>query len=304
VSQFNIDSDDSSSSSSDEAAPIGSDVDTDVSKERTPELKKHASLDIQSPKTPKGHSKSSTPTAESVTHSPEESIEDKRMTEDKKSTCSDVSPPTTMSTTTESLTSPTQNHLKLVLPPLAPSPSCLANNQSTMWLGTEDGCIHVYNCNDNIRIKKNKIKIQLSSTVNSIVFVDNKVFAGLSNGQLVLFKRDEETGSWLTSDPHMIDLSSSPVLKLLAIGSTLWCASQNKINIFDTSKMEVVLSFHVSVDVSRVIQCMVSSGLGVWVSTQSSPIIRLYHASTYECLLDINVAPAVSKILSSEFCHC
>lgn len=43
------------------------------------------------------------------------------------------------------------------------------NQQSTMWLGTEDGCIHVYNCTDNIRIKKNKIKIQHVSAVYSIL---------------------------------------------------------------------------------------------------------------------------------------
>lgn len=41
--------------------------------------------------------------------------------------------------------------------------------QSTMWLGTEDGCIHIYNCTDNIRIKKNKIKLQLVSAVYSIL---------------------------------------------------------------------------------------------------------------------------------------
>lgn len=41
--------------------------------------------------------------------------------------------------------------------------------QSTMWLGTEDGCIHVYNCTDNIRIKKNKIKIQHICAVYSIL---------------------------------------------------------------------------------------------------------------------------------------
>lgn len=41
--------------------------------------------------------------------------------------------------------------------------------QSTMWLGTEDGCIHVYNCSDNIRIKKNKIKIQHVSAVFSVL---------------------------------------------------------------------------------------------------------------------------------------
>lgn len=42
-------------------------------------------------------------------------------------------------------------------------------HQSTMWLGTEDGCIHIYNCTDNIRTKKNKIKIQLAHSVYSIL---------------------------------------------------------------------------------------------------------------------------------------
>lgn len=42
-------------------------------------------------------------------------------------------------------------------------------HQSTMWLGTEDGCIHVYNCTDNIRTKKNKIKVQLVSAIYSIL---------------------------------------------------------------------------------------------------------------------------------------
>lgn len=41
--------------------------------------------------------------------------------------------------------------------------------QPTMWLGTEDGCIHVYNSSDNIRIKKNKVKIQHSSSVHCIM---------------------------------------------------------------------------------------------------------------------------------------
>lgn len=43
--------------------------------------------------------------------------------------------------------------------------------QPMMWLGTEDGCIHVYNCTDNIRIKKNKIKLQHCSSIQCIMFV-------------------------------------------------------------------------------------------------------------------------------------
>lgn len=55
-------------------------------------------------------------------------------------------------------------------------------HQSTMWLGTEDGCIHIYNCTDNIRTKKNKIKMQLISAVYSILWVlDSKFRMGPQN---------------------------------------------------------------------------------------------------------------------------
>lgn len=41
--------------------------------------------------------------------------------------------------------------------------------QSTMWLGMEDGYVHVYNCSDNIRIKNTKIKMQHGSAVTDIL---------------------------------------------------------------------------------------------------------------------------------------
>lgn len=44
-------------------------------------------------------------------------------------------------------------------------------NQATMWLGTEDGCIHIYHCGENIRLKKNRIRIQQGAPVLCIVYV-------------------------------------------------------------------------------------------------------------------------------------
>ena len=38
-----------------------------------------------------------------------------------------------------------------------------------MWLGTEDGHIHIFNCTDNVRIKKNKEKFVHSSPVLAIM---------------------------------------------------------------------------------------------------------------------------------------
>ena len=43
------------------------------------------------------------------------------------------------------------------------------SSQATMWLGTEDGCIHIYHCGENIRLKKNRVRIQQGAAVLSIV---------------------------------------------------------------------------------------------------------------------------------------
>ncbi|XP_022250681.1 rho guanine nucleotide exchange factor 17-like [Limulus polyphemus] len=54
----------------------------------------------------------------------------------------------------------------------------------------------------------------------------------------------------------------------------------------------------VNCDTSRAVVCMVASGLGVWVATQHSAVLKLFHAISYENLLDVNIAPAVTKMLA------
>ena len=43
------------------------------------------------------------------------------------------------------------------------------SSQATMWLGTEDGCIHIYHCTENIRLKKNRTRIQQGAAVLNLV---------------------------------------------------------------------------------------------------------------------------------------
>ncbi|XP_067128079.1 rho guanine nucleotide exchange factor 17-like [Centruroides vittatus] len=173
------------------------------------------------------------------------------------------------------------------------------NHQPTMWLGTEDGCIHVYNCTDNIRIKRNKIKLQHSAAINCIVYLDNRVFASLANGELAIYKKDSE-GGWSINEPQIVQISNSsaPITKMLAVAGKLWCGCQNNIKVFNTTSLTIEHTFQVSGDTSRAVLCMVTSGLGVWTAIQHSAVIRLFHATTYECLLDVNVGPAVTKMLS------
>ncbi|XP_012215221.1 rho guanine nucleotide exchange factor 17 isoform X3 [Linepithema humile] len=174
-------------------------------------------------------------------------------------------------------------------------------NQPTMWLGTEDGCIHVYNCNDNIRIKKNKVKIQHGSSVHCIIYLDNKVFVSLANGDITVYARDH-TGGWNTPDPTTVSVGTvaSPVTKMLSVSGKLWCGCHNSVKVLNTHTLDIEHTFTVSSDTSRAVSCMANSGgLGVWISLHNSAVLRLFHSGTYECLTDINIAPAVTKMLAT-----
>lgn len=60
-------------------------------------------------------------------------------------------------------------------------------------------------------------------------------------------------------------------------------------------------SFVIGGDTNRSITNMVVSSMGVWVSLQNSAVLRLVHSLTQEVLAEVNMAPAVTKMLSSEY---
>lgn len=170
----------------------------------------------------------------------------------------------------------------------------------TMWLGTEDGSILIYNSTDNIRTKIHKVKIQNSTSVNCIIYIDKKVFVALANGDINVYVTDSN-GLWKTNEGITITIgsSSAPVTKMVTVSGKLWCACQSSIKILNTTLLSVENSFGVNVEGNRIIKCLVESGLGAWISVHNSAKVKLYHAVSFECLTEICVAPAVSKMLSS-----
>ncbi|XP_055929410.1 rho guanine nucleotide exchange factor 17-like isoform X2 [Argiope bruennichi] len=173
-------------------------------------------------------------------------------------------------------------------------------NQATMWLGTEDGFIHVYHSSDNIRTKKNKIKFQHNDSIHCLIYFENQVFVALSNGDVFVYERDPY-GGWSTSEPTKIKpgVFSAPVTAMLAVEGKMWCGCQNLVNVLKTDTLEVEHTFPVSNDPSRQVLCMVVTGLGVYTVVTSSAIVRLYHAKSYVHIMDINVAPIVTKTLTA-----
>lgn len=60
-------------------------------------------------------------------------------------------------------------------------------------------------------------------------------------------------------------------------------------------------SFQVGLDPNRAVQCMVSSGQGVWIACQQSSKVSLLHATTFDFLLEVSVAQAVALKLQCEY---
>ncbi|KAK4872091.1 hypothetical protein RN001_016215 [Aquatica leii] len=174
------------------------------------------------------------------------------------------------------------------------------NQQSTMWLGTEDGCIHVYNSTDNIRIKKNKVKLQHGSAVLSIIYMENKVFIALANGDIIIYDRDA-SGNWNTNSPTTVSIGSStmPVSKMLPSAGKLWCGCGNTVKVLNTETLVTENSVTVNNDANKPITCIMLSGNGLWLSLQTSAIIKCFHTISFELLCEVNIAPAVTKMLTS-----
>uniref|UniRef100_A0A1A8QCD8 Rho guanine nucleotide exchange factor 17 n=1 Tax=Nothobranchius rachovii TaxID=451742 RepID=A0A1A8QCD8_9TELE len=171
--------------------------------------------------------------------------------------------------------------------------------QSSVWLGTEDGCVHVYQSSDNIRNRKNSMKMQHSTSILCILYLDNKVFVSLANGEVIVYQRD--AGSFWDpqcSQTLVLGTSSSPVTKMVPVGGKLWCGTLNRVLVINTSTLAQEHWFQVGTDSSRCVTCMVAYGQGVWLALQGSAQVRLYHAQTWESLTEVDVAPAVHKMLA------
>uniref|UniRef100_A0A672FDK8 DH domain-containing protein n=1 Tax=Salarias fasciatus TaxID=181472 RepID=A0A672FDK8_SALFA len=171
--------------------------------------------------------------------------------------------------------------------------------QSSVWLGTEDGCIHVYQSSDNIRNRKNSMKMQHAASILCILYLDNKVFVSLANGEVIVYQR--EAGSFWdaqSSQTLVLGTPSSPVTKMVPVGGKLWCGSQNRVLIINTATLVQEHCFQVGTDSSRCVTCMVAYGQGVWLALQGSAQVKLYHAQSWESLTEVDVAPAVHKMLA------
>lgn len=81
----------------------------------------------------------------------------------------------------------------------------------------------------------------------------------------------------------------------------LWCGCGNTIKVFNTETLVIENSLTVNNDANKPITSIVLSGNAVWLSLQNSAIVKCFHTISFELLCEVNVAPAVTKMLTSEY---
>ncbi|KAM5248070.1 rho guanine nucleotide exchange factor 17 [Ctenodactylus gundi] len=171
--------------------------------------------------------------------------------------------------------------------------------QSSVWLGTEDGCVHVYQSSDSIRDRRNSMKLQHAASVTCILYLNNQVFVSLANGELVVYQR-EAGRFWDPQNFKSVTLGAqgSPITKMVSVGGRLWCGCQNRVLVLSPDTLQLEHTFHVGQDSSRSVACMVDSSLGVWVTLKGSAHVCLYHSDTFEQLAEVDVTPPVHRMLA------
>ncbi|ELU16927.1 hypothetical protein CAPTEDRAFT_222014 [Capitella teleta] len=174
------------------------------------------------------------------------------------------------------------------------------NTKSAMWLGTEDGCILIFPSTENIKTTKNKVKLQQNAGVLSLLYYDHRVFASLTNGDVVVFRRLDKS-RWDLEEPEVLSVSnaSAPVNKMQMVAGRLWCTSHCEIFVINPTDLHIKATFQANPDCKRGMHCIAASGLGVWLAPQGGSTVLLYHATTYQQLMKISIKQAVAQKLQA-----
>ncbi|XP_014675027.1 PREDICTED: rho guanine nucleotide exchange factor 10-like protein [Priapulus caudatus] len=168
---------------------------------------------------------------------------------------------------------------------------------TTIWLGTDTGEVCIYKV-DQTRAELVSFCTPGGAGVAGFAHVDGRVFVALSSGRVAVYRR-ALAGGWRTDAATLVALGDAPVTAMLPApsGDTLWCACGRKIFLLDVDAEVVRRSFYVHHERAASVGTLARAGVGVWCSIRTTPLVRLFHAETYQLLQELNVASAVGRLL-------
>ncbi|XP_040406701.1 rho guanine nucleotide exchange factor 10 isoform X4 [Cygnus olor] len=175
-----------------------------------------------------------------------------------------------------------------------------ASNVPTICLGMEEGSISVYkSCQGSKKIRLQHFFTPEKSTVMSLTYMSQYLFAGLVNGNIAIYTKAED-GTWNTEPQKTVKLGVLPVRSLLVMEDTIWAACGGQIFIISTVTHSIESHFEAHQEEGMVISHMAVAGVGVWIAFTSGSTLRLFHTETLKHLQDINIATPVHNMLPGQ----
>ncbi|XP_035398860.1 rho guanine nucleotide exchange factor 10 isoform X5 [Cygnus atratus] len=175
-----------------------------------------------------------------------------------------------------------------------------ASNVPTICLGMEEGSISVYkSCQGSKKIRLQHFFTPEKSTVMSLTYMSQYLFAGLVNGNIAIYTKAED-GTWNTEPQKTVKLGVLPVRSLLVMEDTIWAACGGQIFIISTMTHSIESHFEAHQEEGMVISHMAVAGVGVWIAFTSGSTLRLFHTETLKHLQDINIATPVHNMLPGQ----
>ncbi|XP_021248554.1 rho guanine nucleotide exchange factor 10 isoform X5 [Numida meleagris] len=175
-----------------------------------------------------------------------------------------------------------------------------ASNVPTICLGMEEGSISIYkSCQGSKKIRLQHFFTPEKSTVMSLTYMSQYLFAGLVNGNIAIYTKAED-GTWNTEPQKTVKLGVLPVRSLLVMEDTIWAACGGQIFIISTVTHFIESHFEAHQEEGMVISHMAVAGVGVWIAFTSGSTLRLFHTETLKHLQDINIATPVHNMLPGQ----
>ncbi|XP_033763685.1 rho guanine nucleotide exchange factor 10-like [Pecten maximus] len=128
--------------------------------------------------------------------------------------------------------------------------------------------------------------------------MDDRVFAGCNNGNLVIYDRDAE-GRWNFRSPTITVIDSVPIRSILVMEEEVWLSCRDYVYIIQYEENNYSEKVRMSSNEGgSEISEMVRSGVGLWVSYKDQSRVCLFHIETKENLQEVNVKGAVERMVS------
>ncbi|XP_058445156.1 uncharacterized protein LOC131426439 isoform X2 [Malaya genurostris] len=171
----------------------------------------------------------------------------------------------------------------------------------SIWMGTNNHRVLIYSASYPINDEQ-LVNLSLPGVPSQILYFNERVFVGMTNGSVLVFSRTD-VGIWSLNSPKILTVQTEPITSLLAINSSVYFAAGQNVYVINGRTGEVEKNFHIkhtnSANVSATVNLLAHSGIGLWISLKNSSIICLYHTETFKHLQDINIASNVLRVTSS-----